>query len=309
MRQYGRRAKEFRRHEAKDFILTPGAHEGIIDRELFERVQWHLAANAYQANPAREGRTRPHRPRKKRVGGKATKRMQYRLSGLLVCGHCGARMAGNTTIKGKIRYYCSTRKNYGLGACNVNAIDESLILQRLFDYIEKHLLNPYGLAEFHERRREAMNRLKKEQPRQLEALRRQEAELGKRIDGLTSKLGELAQIADAGMMQHYHESIAKWKGQRESVQKQMADALRPPEMANLDAAARHAQAYLGQLRDPMEKDEPRRMRLLLSELVDRIELKFTTRQCPKRVRSRFDRGIIYVRERLECVASKTQGRL
>src|SRR5262249_38690130 len=114
---------------------------------------------------------------------------------------------------------------------------------------------------------------------------------------------------DPGMMMPYHESIAKWKTQREAVQQEIADILRPPALADLDEAARHAQAYLTQLRDCVEKEEPRRTRLLLASLVDRIELKFTQRRCAKYVRTSFDHGVIYVREQLKCVTSKTQGRL
>jgi len=59
----------------------------------------------------------------------------------------------------------------------------------------------------------------------------------------------------------------------------------------------------------MKSGEPRRMRLLLGELVDRIEVYFVARKCPKYVRSRFDRGVIYVRQQRMSVSSKTQGRL
>jgi hypothetical protein len=307
--QYGRRAKQFRRHSEEDFIITADAHEAMIDRDIFEKVQWRLVANRYQSNPSSRGRQRRRRERKKFTRTAAIARQRYRLSGLLICSHCGARMTGNTMSSGEARYRCSTRCNYGLGACHNNSIRESFLIERLLSFIEKHILNPDGLAELHERRRAEMERLKKEQPHQLEALRRQGAELTRKIDGLTGKLGTLAEFADAGMMHHYHESIGKWKAQREVVEMQIAELLRPPELVDLDETARHVSHYMGQLRELMEQGEPRRLRLLLAELVDRIELKFTTRQCAKRSRSKFESGVIYVRPQLKCVTSKTQGRL
>ena len=70
-----------------------------------------------------------------------------------------------------------------------------------------------------------------------------------------------------------------------------------------------ATTWAGVADDLMKNGDPRRMRLLLSELVDRIELSFTTHQREKQVRSKFDRGVIYVRPQLIHVSSETQGRL
>jgi DNA invertase Pin-like site-specific DNA recombinase len=311
LRQYGRRAKQLRWHEPEDFIVTPNAHEPIIERELFEKVQWRLGVNRLQANPAapedRPRRRRKPSPIKRRP---SRKRNPYRLSGLLVCGHCGARMQANIAPDGHIRYRCSTRINYGPGVCAAGgSIKESFVLERLLAYIDKHILNPDGLAELHEQRRAEMKRLKKEQPKQLEALRRRESELTQQIDGLTSKLGTLATFAEGSMMRHYHESIDKWKVQRGAVQKEIADTLRPPKLADLDEAVRHVGNYMTQLRELLDKGEPKRLRLLLAELVDRIALKFKTHQCAKRPRSKFDSGVIYVRSNMSVVTSKTQGRL
>ena len=148
----------------------------------------------------------------------------------------------------------------------------------------------------------------KEQPGQLEALRHQAAELTRKIDGLTGKLAALAEVDPEGL-RHYGETIRGWREQREKVEATIAETIRPPQLAELDVAVEQIRDYVGRFRQVMESGDPRRIRLLLAELVDRIELRFTTRQCRKQVRSTFDRGVIYVRPQLEFVASKTQGRL
>jgi DNA invertase Pin-like site-specific DNA recombinase len=306
LQQYGRRAKQFRRHEAEDFILVPDAHEAIIDRETFERVQGRLTANRFHANPARPAQARPRR--QKPSSHTPKKRHHYRLSGLLVCGNCGARMAAVTTPKGQVRYQCSTNRNYGAGVCSSNSIKESFLMDRLITHIEKDVLNPDGLAELHERRRREAERLKKEQPAKLETLRKQAAELTRKIDGLTGKLAVLAEVDPEGV-RHYAQDIRLWRAQRQAVETKIAEVLRPPALVDLDEAAGFVRDYLGRLRDLMKSGEPRRMRLLLGELVDRIEVYFVARKCPKYVRSRFDRGVIYVRQQRMSVSSKTQGRL
>jgi hypothetical protein len=217
-------------------------------------------------------------------------------------------MAGYTTRSGEARYRCTTHTNYARGACSANSIKESFLHERLFAYIERDVLNPDGLAELHERRRLEHERLKKEQPARLEALRRQAAGLTEKIEGLTAKLAALAEIDPDGL-RHYHDTIRQWRAQREKVEAQVAEALHPPALAELDVAVEHLRDYLGRLRDVLENGDPRRTRLLLGELVDRIELSFTARTLKKQTRSTFERGIFYVRPQASYVSSKTQGRL
>jgi DNA invertase Pin-like site-specific DNA recombinase len=308
LRQYGRRPRQQHRHEPEDFIIVEGAHESLIkDRDLFERVQGRLLAN--RREPTGNGPERPGRPRRPRrkPGESPAKRRHYALSRLLVCGHCGARMAGYTAQNGRPVYRCSTHMNYGRN-CSNNVVREDFIKERIVGYIEREVLDPDGLARLHERRRAEAERLKAEQPSRLASLRRQAAELTRKIDGLTEKLA-LLDNADPDGLRQRAAAIRQWREQREAVEAQIAAAVNPPSLAELDVQVKQIGEYLYMLREVLESGDPRRVRLLLGELVDRIEVYFTVWQCPKQVRSKFDHGILYVRPQVKCVASKTQGRL
>jgi DNA invertase Pin-like site-specific DNA recombinase len=306
LRQYGRRAKQWRRHDAADFIVTEGTHEPLIDRDLYQRVQRRLAANRLTPAELPEGAKK----RQRRKPGPRTghPRKHYALAGLLICANCGGRMTAYTTRGGDVRYHCCTYSNYGGAACTPNGVKESTIKDKLLSYIEKDILNPDGLAELHERRRREHERLKKEAPALLEGLRRQAADLSAKIDGLTGKMAIIAEVDPEGV-RHHAATIRGWREQRERIESEIAEALRPSELVQLDVAVEQMRDYLGKLRDVMDNGDPRRVRLLLAELIDRIELSFTAEKKAKYVRSKFTAGMIYIRPQVGFVASQTQGRL
>jgi DNA invertase Pin-like site-specific DNA recombinase len=307
VKQYGRRAKQFRRHQEADFILTENTHEALIDRELFERVQGKLAVNRL-ADVRPEG-VEPRKRQKRKLGPKpGRKRIQYAFSGLLVCARCGSRMAGCTMPDGSVRYHCAAYTNYGKGVCSANSIAEARIKAKVLEYIERDVLDPDGLAELHERRRREHERIKKEAPALVEGLKRQAADLTAKIDGMKGKLSIIEEVDPEGV-RDYAATIRGWREQRERVESEIAEALRPKELVQLDVAVEQIRGYLGRLRDLMANGDPRRVRVLLSELVDRIELSFTAEKVKKYVRSRFAGGVIYARPQVGFVASKTQGRL
>jgi site-specific DNA recombinase len=78
--------------------VVDGEHEGLIDPEVFRRVQARLSTNGHR-------------------GGAAAKNKHHvLLRGILHCGSCGAEMAHTYTSKGNRRYHyyrCPTRHNDG----------------------------------------------------------------------------------------------------------------------------------------------------------------------------------------------------
>jgi DNA invertase Pin-like site-specific DNA recombinase len=307
LRQYGRRAKQWRRHESADFIVATDTHEALIDRDLFERVQWRLAANRH-GSAVPEG-VSPRKRSPKKPGPKTgRKRCHYALGGLLICANCGARMAGFTMPSGEVRYHCNAYSNYGKAVCTANTVKEATIKSKVLAYIEREVLNPDGLAELHERRRREYERLKKEAPAVVDGLRRQATDLTAEIDGSTVKLAVIAEVDPEGV-RHHAATIRGWREQRERIEKEITEALRPSDLVQLGVAVEQIRAYLGRLRDLMDGGDPRRVRLLLADLIDRIELSFTARKAGKQVRSQFTEGVIYVRPQVGFVTSQTQGRL
>jgi DNA invertase Pin-like site-specific DNA recombinase len=307
LQQHGHRPKKYHKHETADLIVKQDAHEALIDRDLFERVQRRLVANRFARAP-RVDTPAVKKPRKKLDNKTERKRRHYAFAGLLVCVHCGGKMAGYTTPKGETRYHCATNSNYGSGACDANSVGEAVIREKVFAYIERDVLDPDGLAELHERRRVEYERIKKEAPVLVDRLRRQVNDLTAKIDGLSAKLGLLAEVDPEGV-RHYAATIRGWREQRECVEKEIAEALRPSDLARLDVAVGQIRDYLTRLQNLMANGDPRKIRLLLAELIDHVELTFEKPRADRYAHSKFKGGIIYVRPQVGFITSGTQGRL
>ncbi len=67
--------------------------------------------------------------RNRKVGSTTVKSTHFPLSGIVTCGHCGARLHGRTNNTGKRFYMCSTQHQHGKEAC--------VGVSRLADPIEK----------------------------------------------------------------------------------------------------------------------------------------------------------------------------
>ncbi len=96
---------------ADEWIIRPEAHEPLIDRETFERVQARLRGN--------QGNTTPH-PN----GG------NFILSRMLVCGHCGSTLVGITAGKSRV-YVCRGYLAHGKDYCRRNSIPEKTAVNAL----------------------------------------------------------------------------------------------------------------------------------------------------------------------------------
>jgi site-specific DNA recombinase len=105
---------------------TRGAHELLIDRGLWDRVQEIRAARAPHKGG---GRARFHDP-----------------DGLLLevayCGKCGARLHWNKGDKADGRYWCSRRRNYGVTACDAPLIPASPIERQVLDVLRTLTIPP-----------------------------------------------------------------------------------------------------------------------------------------------------------------------
>jgi DNA invertase Pin-like site-specific DNA recombinase len=304
---YDRRPKSFRPHEPADFIIAPDAHRGLVERDLFEKVQWRLAANLPEPNPNGPAKRKAGRKRRRPGDPQPAPRRRYALTGLLICGHCGARMQAFTS-KGHAHFRCSTYCNVGTQACNSNIIREAFVLDRLLRSIRQTVLNPEGLAALREELRRQQEGSARDRPAKLESLRRRVAELDRKIGGMMDRLADI-EAADRSEVPHVLAKIRDWRGQREQVLAEIQETEKPAQEADLEEAVRAAEAQLFRLEEVIGGGDVRLVRLLLSELVDRIELYFTSERRGKLLRCKFSYGLIHLRQQTAVVASKTQGRL
>ena len=105
---------------------VPGAHDAVIDAEIFSRAQAARQRNTTGAAKV----PRSHR--------------RYSLTGIACCGHCGGKMHFNSAPNGRARYYC-----YQKGQSK-QCDQRSGMLERIDSQIEAYLSTfelPDGIVE------------------------------------------------------------------------------------------------------------------------------------------------------------------
>jgi site-specific DNA recombinase len=273
-----RKKRGRRRRGEADLIITPNSHPALIDRETFERVQARLEGN-------RE-RTTPHLAR----GG-------ILLSGLMVCGHCGARMVGKNswhrdTKDRKPVYICNGYQRWGKSACGCHYVFEADVLDVLVRKLQDEYLNPDNLAMQRadlRRQAEAANR---EGDGQTDRLRRQAEALERDIAQANVNM---ARAASAEAVEGIAQVVRLWRAERDAILTQLAEADTGRDLAALEAELDMAERQLWQLREGLEKDDPADVRAVLGEMIDRVELWWEHRQVGRYSKARFSRGLIYLR--------------
>src|SRR5262249_4973033 len=105
-----------RRNGHADWVIQTQTHEPLIDRQLFEKVQRRLAENQKRTTPV--------------AGGG-----DFRLTGLLVCGHCGHRLIGHT-FAGRRYYQCGYYGHVGRHGCLGYCVRESALVDCIIGKLE-----------------------------------------------------------------------------------------------------------------------------------------------------------------------------
>ncbi len=105
----------------------PGAHQPVLDEELFNQ-----AAAARRANQSGSLKvTRAHR--------------RHSLSGLGICGHCGGRLHILTERKKTVRIYCYQRRQ--VSSCPQRSVLLPVIEEQITAYLETFHLPEDVVAE------------------------------------------------------------------------------------------------------------------------------------------------------------------
>jgi hypothetical protein len=261
-------------------VIVPNAHPALIGRETFEKVQGRLAGNRARTTPA--------------VGGG-----EFLLSSMMVCGHCGARMVAERP-RGRrdfIGYQCNGYRVFGKAVCNRNWVKEPDVVPCIVRRLQEDFLNPDNLAN-----------LRAELKRQAEQAHRIDPVLGKRLRAkaadLDSKIrqgSERLAVVPLDMVQALSETIRRWKAERDAVARELDDLERVPDMGEAEREVDAAEAYLWQLREGLENDDPVVLRAVLREMVSKVELWWEHRPRGPHTVSTLSRGLIHVRADEEIV--------
>jgi site-specific DNA recombinase len=130
VRLWGVRGKGGRHVAEADPVRIEDAHPALIEPAEFARIQATIAART---------RTRVH-PR--------TLGSDYLLSGLLVCGACGARYIGHSAKSGKVHYYgCQTKMKSGASACTGKLLNKVRAEEAVAAQLRDVVLTPLHFAD------------------------------------------------------------------------------------------------------------------------------------------------------------------
>jgi site-specific DNA recombinase len=278
-----------RRHanDPKDFIRRTGKHEALVERATFDACQRQLVE--------RRTRTTP-------IPGAGN----FRLSGLLRCGHCGRTMtgwnipvrrrkAGESTPGGPRvpRYVCASYFAHGKQACNYNAIDEGRLLDAIARKV-KERFNQEFLDAFRKAAVEEAHLLTSASDGQAEQMRRRIAELDAKIRRGAQKLldEEDPRIVAAcrATIQECTDERNRLSGELTRRDRQEAERIDPGEVAD------ECVAVVQNLREVVAAGSPAEVRAALRDIIEYVELWFNHEETPRETKCRFARGLIYIRD-------------
>ena len=227
-------------------IVVDDAHEALVDRETFDRVQEKLASR-------RHGKAKP------RYNG-------YILTGVLRCGHCGRPMSGRSAGAGRDRRYytCPGGKT---GQCKGYTVRQDYLDAYILDQIEKRILNPLASEQIHR----AIHRQAKAKPGfqdPTEALRGQLAALDQKI----TKGAENLLLADAEHVSELSAMLAGWKRERAGLQNKLETLVVNASGTTAEERAARAVRELDKIRKHFESANPVMVRAAVKSMVDDIRL-------------------------------------
>lgn len=267
------------------WIVVEDAHEGIINKALFERVQ----AKLHDRRRDKSGQSyRSHT----RGNDDA-----YLLSGLVFCAHCGCKMHGSTLVaKGHRypKYSCSTYARSGknnVNGCGCHAAHQDTLVDVLVRKLQESVLSSGNLERLQKALRKQIDQRRAGSSKGSADLRKQLADLDREID----RAAENFLRAPAEVLDLVGKKLTALKRQREHVQ----DALRTAEAAGkpMDVAGEvdAVVARLWRLGEEMATAEPARRREVFRLFVDRIELRFDQIKQGKKTICPLQSGEIHLR--------------
>jgi site-specific DNA recombinase len=274
-----RKEKGQKRRGEADLIIVPSTHPALIDRDTFEKVQARLDGNLERRTPQRGGGN-------------------WLLSGLLVCGHCGAPLVGKSNWGSNVKkrkpiYVCNAYMRWGKTACQCHYVYEAPMLDVLIRKLQREFLNPDNLAKLREELKRQSAKTNRSEASQLARLKRRIEAIDKDVaDGNKN----MARAKSADAIEGIASTIREWRAERDQLARQLADLERGAEALPTETEIALAEQHLWTLREGLEQEDPTLVRAVLREMVDRVELWWDHHQAGAFIKTRFTRGLIYLKQ-------------
>jgi DNA invertase Pin-like site-specific DNA recombinase len=259
------------------------AHEALIDRDLWDAVQLQLAKRKKLTTPILDN--------------------DFRLTGLLACGHCHGRMvAAHKPFRGRATrgqhykiYLCGNYSHHGRRACNRNAIEEGPLFLAICRKVKAELFTEDTMARLLAIAQERAGNRTTPAAAERERVARRLRE----VEGLLSAAAlKLIREEMPAVLDICRQEIVRLTDERDRLQAALAEADRRPVEGEEDPAALVArvEAKARRFEKAMEEGDPAEVRAVLGELVERVELFFGHEQGGRGVMCEFVKGLVYLRD-------------
>ena len=161
-------------------IIVENAHEPLVDRELFEKRREIAAKRSFHRRGSKE------------------KHVDYLLSRLIRCDHCGSNFVGrrqkHRNRKGEtydlLRYYCGGYLNKGPSVCPPMPIHKDWIEGLVLDILRARLCSPEALVELEERVRARIEERRRTYGRGPKAIEQRIHDIDRRIQNYYRAIGD-----------------------------------------------------------------------------------------------------------------------
>jgi hypothetical protein len=273
----------------EDVIVVEGAHPPIVDADLWERAQRGLTNNRWEPKSGVRQKRRSHK---------------WPLSGLAYCQNCGKRMYGTAVLVDRTRrltvrrYACSSYHLYGKDVCSNNHLDEQVLMPLVFEAVRNALSNPEGIRRVRSAVEREVMRGHKSSTTRVQALRKQADELDVKARQGTEKLA----VLPVDLVDDVARLVREWKEKRdhllaEAAQLEEADARIVDGERRVEEAMKVFEELGEWMAGPESDAVPSDLKAeALTALVDRLELRFETRDRGKRRESRCVEVNVHFRE-------------
>jgi hypothetical protein len=258
-----------RQNPADAWLVVPNAHEPLVDRDRFERVQARLTRNRTL--------TTPH------VGGGP-----FVLNRLMVCGGCGSYLCGQT-VDGQRVYTCRGYLAYGRKHCFRHKIAEKKMLPFLIRKLQEVFLDPEHLTKLREE--VSSQEARERSGANLQRLRATIADLEQKIARGDERLVILPTDRIPGVVSQ----IREWERELRTVRGELRRCETDSPTDRLDKAVADAEAALWRLQEALRDEDAPLLREVLREMVDRIELQWSHRETGRRILCELSGGVLYPR--------------
>jgi site-specific DNA recombinase len=263
---FGRRAMgSFHRVRNGQVVMADGNEGHVVNRPEEEWVVHRKPEMALVSKETWDAVNAKLASRGDRCKRAHARKLAYPLGGMICCADCGAKMVGMYRDRKYQIYACAT--HFRNKACFSNTIRQEGVLAVLKKLIQKHLFSDGNLEAFKAEALKQAQRLPECQARDVDKLRRELAKAKQKHQ----RAAENLLLADAENVPVLNSAMTSLRQEVKTLEAQLEASKKSDDPKQIaDGLVLKAEQYLGELLNA----EGSRLKGLLSELIERIELRF-----------------------------------